>query len=190
MVDVGILVADLHEAVPKLVEFVVERCAADLLLCVVELDADVALLDDDGLREVLVVHEDAGDVGAIYFAAEGELTVYDVAGVEVGQVAVLRHLQIELLAVKVRHVGGTLYVVGAGTGGERQECGNSIDDLVHNMFDHLAEAVSATDPFRFRYRWFSCSSLRSSWPMRWVVYISSRAPISSATTQLLWKILT
>ena len=151
VVDVGILVADLHEAVPKLVEFVVERCAADLLLCVVELDADVALLDDDGLREVLVVHEDAGDVGAIYFAAEGELTVYDVAGVEVGQVAVLCHLQIELLAVKVRHVGGTLYVVGAGTGGERQECGNSIDDLVHNMFDHLAEAVSATDPFRFRY---------------------------------------
>ena len=151
VVDVGILVADLHEAVPKLVEFVVERCAADLLLCVVELDADVALLDDDGLREVLVVHEDAGDVGAIYFAAEGELTVYDVAGVEVGQVAVFRHLQIELLAVEVRHVGGALYVVGAGTGGERQECGNSIDDLVHNMFDHLAEAVSATDPFRFRY---------------------------------------
>lgn len=51
--------------------------------------------------------------------AEGELTVYDIAGVEVGQVAVFRHLQIELLAVKVRHVGGALYVVGAGTGGER-----------------------------------------------------------------------
>ncbi len=37
----------------------------------------------------------------------------------VRKAAVLRHLQRSFLAVKVRHVGGTVYVVGAGTGGER-----------------------------------------------------------------------
>ena len=88
----GLLVLQLVVLVEELEQLVVERSAAN----------------------DLVVHEDIGESYSVERSAELELAVYHVARVNLLEVVVAKHLQVEHASVERRHVRRSLNVVRAG----------------------------------------------------------------------------
>ena len=109
----GLLVLQLVVLVEELEQLVVERSAANDLLSVVELDGDVATFYHER-QYALVVHEDIGETHRVERSAELELAVYHVARVDLLEVVVAKHLQVEHASVERRHVRRSLNVVRAG----------------------------------------------------------------------------
>ena len=98
-----LLVLQLVIAVEELEEFVVKRRSANSLLRVVQLYSDVALLYNDG-NDALVVHKDVRHAYGVVCSAELELSVNDVARIDVLEVIILQNLKIQHSSVKCRHI--------------------------------------------------------------------------------------
>ena len=98
-----LLVLYLIIAVEELEEFVVKRGSAYGLLRVIQPYSDVALLYYDG-NDALVVHKDIRHAYGVVCSAELELSVNDVARIDVLEVIILQNLKIQHSSVKCRHI--------------------------------------------------------------------------------------
>ena len=108
------LVAELLVLVEKLIEGLVERRAADHLLRIVDGDGNLPLLQHDG-QDALRIHIEIDHANGVQLTMEGELSVYDITGVDVCHLAILDSPQIEFAAIKRGDRRGSLHMVGVHT---------------------------------------------------------------------------
>ena len=92
-------VLQLGVEINELIEPVVQGGASHALLGIVDADADLALLQHDG-HDAVVVHEEIGHAHGVEQSGKAELSVNDLAGVNVFQLVVLDGFQVELAAIE------------------------------------------------------------------------------------------
>ena len=87
-------------AIDKLVEFVVQRRATDTATGVVDMDLDLATLDDNRHRERMIVHIQRGETYRIEQARKAELAVYHITGVHITEFLIADGLQVEFATIE------------------------------------------------------------------------------------------
>ena len=83
-----LLILQLVVAVEELEQLVVERSSANGLLCIVNLDIDIALFEHER-QHAFIVHENIGHAYRVERSVEVELSVYYVARVDSLEVVVM-----------------------------------------------------------------------------------------------------
>ena len=100
----GLLTLQLIVLIEELKQLVIQGCAANSLLGVVDFDIDVTLFQHEG-KHAPVIHEDVGHASRIQCSCELKLPMYHFTGVDVLEIVILQHLEVQHSTIQVGDVG-------------------------------------------------------------------------------------
>ena len=93
MHELSALVHQLRELLSELRELVVERCAGDAFLGVINFHLDISTLQHYR-QSIVLIKQDGTHSDRIYRPRKMELTVYDITRVKILQCRIFQHLEI------------------------------------------------------------------------------------------------